>query len=79
MSNETEMWAVHVQGPDDLHACPTKEVADAFCEMLNRQFDAQSVATGGCFPVMVANVVPWPYGYETWKAESDLFRIQGQK
>lgn len=76
MTDSNKMWAVHVSGPDDLHACPSKEFADAFAEMMNRQFDAQSVATGGRLPLMVANVVPWPYDYETWKTESEKFQEQ---
>lgn len=68
MIKETTMWAVHVHGPDDLHACPDKQVADALALALNLQFKRQ---TGPDDPPMIAEVVEWPYGYEQWKADSE--------
>ena len=73
MNSATEMFAVHVIGPDDLHACPDREVAEALALLLNRQFSryksAQDVG-------MRALVVPWPHGYETWKAESEQIQFE---
>jgi hypothetical protein len=68
MNNQLKMWAVHVQGPDDLHACPDRDVADALALLLNNQF--QRDASPGC-PLMVATVTEWPYGYEEWKLASE--------
>ena len=75
MTDQDQMWAVHVQGPDDMHACPDREVADALALLLNRQFQRYS----GDDPQMKAEVVPWPYGYEAWKAESEQLRFEAVK
>ena len=73
MSEQTTMWAVHVQGPDDLHACHDREVADAVALLLNRQFRRRVKPDD---PSMTAEVVPWPYSYESWKAESEQLRFE---
>ena len=72
----TTMWAVHVQGPDDMHACPDREVADALALLLNRQFAKHTDPND---PQMKAEVVAWPYGYEAWKAASEQLRFEAVK
>ena len=69
---ENQMWAVHVIGPDDLHACPDREAADALALLLNRQL---ARSPGAQDAGMHVNVVLWPHGYETWKAESEQLRF----
>lgn len=73
MSEDTKMWAVHVQGPDDIHACPDREVADALALLLNRQFERYNNQND---PVMTAAVIEWPYGYESWKVNSEQLRFE---
>lgn len=68
-----EMWAVHIQGPDDLIAVPDRQVADAVVTIFNRQFERD--ASPYC-PTLKAHVVLWPYGYEAWKAEAEAFRLE---
>ncbi len=68
MNENTTMWAVHVQGPDDLHACVDREVADALALVLNRQFMRHSRPDD---PPMTATVIEWAYGYEAWKADCE--------
>lgn len=73
MDSNTTMWAVHVLGPDDLHACPDREVADALALLLNRQFARSATAQ---VLGMRASVIPWPLGYEAWKTESEQLNFQ---
>lgn len=70
---ETTMWAVHVQGPDDVMAAPDKEVADAVCVVLNAQFKRHAKPGD---PLLHAAVIEWPYGYEAWSAEKDQLRFE---
>ena len=72
----TTMWAVHVQGPDDMYACPGRDVADALALVLNRQFAKH---TDPNYPPMKAEVVAWPYGYESWNAASEQLRFEAVK
>ncbi len=72
----TTMWAVHVEGPDDLHACQDRETAEALSLVLNLQFARH---TNPDDPPMTAKVVKWPYGYETWKADSEQLRFEAVK
>lgn len=72
MNQTTTMWAVHVQGPDDLHACPDRETADALALVLNGQFMRHSKPGE---PLMVATVTEWPYGYEAWRAASEQLQF----
>jgi hypothetical protein len=64
------MWAVHIQGMDDLYAAPDWEVADATCIVLNAQFARERIDD-----LTHAVVVPWPHGYEAWKAGAEQFRL----
>ena len=68
-----EMWAVHVQGPDDIHACPDREVADALALVLNRQFAGY---TDPIDPPMKAEVIEWPYDYESWASEKGQLKFE---
>jgi hypothetical protein len=69
MTNETndppgaaanELWAMHVQGPDDLWAAPSKERAEAAAIRLN-DFWAERIASKNDpdFPIINAVVIPW--------------------
>jgi hypothetical protein len=69
------MWAVHIVGPDDVHAAPDRQIADAFCLVLNRQFDRHK-SYGGDEPTLRAEVIEWPYGYEDWAADKDALRLE---
>lgn len=68
MTADTTMWAVHVQGPDDMYACQDRETAEALALVLNVQFRHDSRPD---FPLIVATVTEWPYGYEAWSAAKD--------
>lgn len=55
-----QLWAMHVQGPDDVWAAPSKERAVAAAKRLN-DFWAEKIATKNDpdFPMINAMVVPW--------------------
>ena len=72
----TTMWAVHVEGPDDLYVCFDRETAEALTLVLNRQFERHTKQDD---PPMTAKVVKWPYGYEAWKADSEQLRFEAVK
>ncbi|RFA24273.1 hypothetical protein CAI21_22330 [Alkalilimnicola ehrlichii] len=56
-----ELWCVHVLGPDDVHAAPSKAHAEKAAEMFNERFGPVAERTG----VMVKAVVaPWPHSPE---------------
>jgi hypothetical protein len=58
---ETKLWGVHVSGPDDLHAAPSREEAAAAAERFNTWFSNR--ADKHPFdPQVHASVTEWPYG-----------------
>lgn len=59
--DSSKLWAVHVTGPDDLHAAPTKEAAAAAAEQFNTWFGARK-DKHPFDPDMHASVTEWPYG-----------------
>jgi len=69
--DNTKMWAVHVDGPDDVHAVPDREIADAACVALNCSFKRAGLAD-----MCRAEVIEWPHGYESWSAQKDQFRLE---
>jgi hypothetical protein len=75
MTDQTTMWAVHVQGPDDMHACPDRQTADALALVLNRQFERHHKQGD---PMMVATVTEWPHSRESWRAASELLQFEAK-
>lgn len=74
---ENELWAMHVQGPDDVWAAPSKERAEAAAIRLN-DFWAEKIASKNDpdFPMINAVVIPWSSSPEShaeavkkWAAE----------
>lgn len=74
MTTDIQMWAVNVQGPDGLFPAPDREVADAVCLILNRQY--KRFLNGADDVLLHAVVVEWPYGYESWSAGKDQWELQ---
>lgn len=72
-TQDTTLWAVHIQGPDDIHACPDRAVADALALVLNRQFARYTDPND---PPMNATVIEWPYGYESWSVAKDQLQFE---
>lgn len=52
----TELWCLHIEGPDDVMAAPSKEEADSVAEASNRYFTEHFADSG-----LRAKVVPWPH------------------
>lgn len=53
------LYAVHVQGPDDIIAAPSKREAEVLAEKLNAFF--VSLKSGPAAPTIEAVVIAWPY------------------
>lgn len=54
------LWAVHVEGPDDLQAAPSKEAADKAVAMLNAHFTTRGPQDVLC----KARAITWPHDAE---------------
>lgn len=56
----TELWALHIEGPDDILAAPSKEAAEERARQLNEIWaKAEAAQPSENWPVMNAVVVPW--------------------
>jgi len=71
--DDIKCWAVHIEGPDDLIAAPSKTLAEFAATVTNRWL---CEAAGEDFPQARAVVVEWPHGYEAWKAGSEQFAAE---
>lgn len=61
-ADPAELWAVHIEGPDDIEAASSREAADARADELNAWAARKHVADDGI--VFLAKVVAWPYSTE---------------
>lgn len=64
------LWCVHVLGPDDIIAMPSKERADLHAAKINKSVGRQWEEGD---PEINAIVEPWPYSPETH--EKALFEV----
>ncbi|MFM0503892.1 hypothetical protein [Paraburkholderia caffeinilytica] len=55
------LYAVHVQGPDDIIAAPSKREAEVLAEKLNPYFIEMAQKFGPSAPTIEAVVIAWPY------------------
>lgn len=55
------LYAVHVQGPDDIIAAPSKREAEVLAEKLNVFFAEIKQKGGPAAPTIEAVVIAWPY------------------
>jgi hypothetical protein len=63
----TDLWAIHVEGPDSVLAMPSREVAEEKAKQINDTYEAFIARPGARPDVDVrwcAAVVPWPYTAE---------------
>lgn len=63
---KAERWCVHIPGPDDLYAQPSKEAADKLAAEHNRVMGEwyDSEPRGPHYPVresIMAEVIEWPH------------------
>jgi hypothetical protein len=63
------LYAVHVQGPDDIIAAPSKREAEVLAEKLNAFFAEVAQKSGPAAPIIEAVVITWPYGKEGHEAQ----------
>lgn len=67
MPEPEPLWAVHVQGPDDIVAEASRESADRNATALNDWYAARTKDDDFdpvTFPRIHAEVIPWPYSRE---------------
>lgn len=62
--NAERRWAVHVSGPDDVHAAPDRAQAVAAAARFNDWFDKRR-DPHPLDPQMHAKVIEWPYSAES--------------
>lgn len=67
-SGGERLWAVHVQGPDDMIAMTSRATAEQHASEINTLYEAQSLGREGTLPRMQAIVVPSPWtALEHWR------------
>ncbi len=67
----TELWCVHLEGPDDMLPAPSKEEAEAMAVLLNCAI-ARRMRIELCdIPKAVAK--PWPLTTDGWLSGVDHF------
>lgn len=69
VAGQPALWCVHVEGPDDILAMPTKDCAERVALKLNKGFDALN----GDDLHIQAKVVPYPYSKEGFDKAMDTW------
>lgn len=59
----TTLWAVHIEGPDDMRAAPSKDAAEQRAKEINDGYElwAKRPDVSPNAPRWHAVVAPWPY------------------
>lgn len=65
----SDLWCVHVQGPDDLYAAPSKEAAERAAVEYQHKWDVQGVTD----PKVTFAVVKWPHSAEAHAKDLKLW------
>lgn len=60
------LWALLIEGPDEMHAAPSREAAEATAARMNGY---QALQRAG----VVSKAVPWPYAPEIHVAHLKLW------
>jgi hypothetical protein len=63
---KAELWCLHIVGPDDVHAAPSKAHAEKAAAAFNEQFK-------GSANLMHAEVAPWPHSAESHAEDVEKF------
>lgn len=67
-STDEQLWAVYVQGPEDLVAMTSKSAAEKYANELNTLHEAQALGQKGALPSIHAVVTPSPWlALEHWR------------
>lgn len=62
---DTRLWALLIEGPDDLYAMPSWKDANAHANILRSHFERISAEKD---VTLVPNVVPWPHSADAHAA-----------
>ena len=61
----SELWCLHIQGPDDLHPAPSREAAESAAIRTNEYFATRFANRDELAPWMKAVAMVWPYSAES--------------
>lgn len=59
---QKQLWALLIEGPDDLYAMPSRKDAEAHVTILSPHFER---INGNSGVTLNPKVVPWPYSPES--------------
>ena len=68
----SELWCLHVLGPDDIIAAPSKEAAEVAKWFLTRYWGQQ----GPDDPPIGFEVEPWPFTPESHAKDVQMFYVE---
>ena len=66
-----ELWCVHIEGPDDVHAAPDKESAEQRAAAFNAAIAREDAKHVGAplWPTAKAFAAPWPHSGDSHAAD----------
>lgn len=64
------LWALHIEGPDDVHPAPSREMAQEAADLFNATFPQP---TDPNRPRAVAKVIEWPHGARSHALSASAF------
>lgn len=62
--DNSRLWAIHIEGPDDIQAAPSFNEATKHAAAMNALFDSRAASPHDQMPPMRAVVELWPFGIE---------------
>lgn len=63
MTDQPKLWAMLIEGPDDIYAMPSEAAAQAQCDILNAHWEKRNADPIG--PFLRASACLWPYSAES--------------
>lgn len=67
---DATLWALHIEGPDDVHPAPSREMAQEAADLFNSTFPQSDNPN---WPRAVAKVIEWPHGAPSHALEAPNF------
>lgn len=62
---DTQLWALLIEGPDDLYAMPSRKNAEVHASILRPHFERMAAGKG---ITLIPKVIPWPHSAEAHAA-----------
>lgn len=67
---DATLWALHIEGPDDVHPAPSREMAQEAADLFNTTFPQSDDPS---WPRAVAKVIEWPHGSKAHALSAPAF------